>query len=149
MTYYDYVTQFEGIEHPFGDLAADVIREVKSSKDPDKLMDIFEGTSFSDIYDHFLALSVSQGCINTFIESWAAYLQHEGEALDDPLPALILYQLSQLNEGKECLPEINASLRKISVSLANMNRIFTQLVTADGNNSFFRIAGCVDTYEQN
>ena len=145
MTYYDYISLFEGIEHPYGDLVGDIKAEVDQSTDPDELMDIFEGSSFSSIYDHLTGCQASQECMNTFIQSWASYLKHEKKALCDPVPAMVLYQLSDLNRGTkylECLQGINTSLRKISRTLA-------EVTGNNGEDQFLRIGGVIDTFEQN
>lgn len=149
MRYYDFITQFEGIEHSLGDLANDIKKDVESDEG---LLDIFEGNSFSDIYDHLINNKASQECMNTFVQSWAAYLKHEKKAMKDPLPALVLYQLSQLNKGLEslgCLERISESLDEINETLTETNQMFDELIGEGEFGSYLRINGVIDTFEQN
>ncbi len=148
MTYYDYITQFKGIEHPYGDLAADLEGEVKSSENPDTMLGILEGKSFSDIYEHLVDSSVSVKCMDTFVESWASYLQHEKKAISDPIPALILYQLSRLNKGMEYLGCLNGIYSGINVICRRLGEISETLEDFSGDTPI-QICGAVDTYEQN
>lgn len=153
MRYYDFITQFEGIEHPFGDLAADIKTDVESDED---LLEIFEGDSFSDIYDHLINKKASKDSINTFVQSWAAYLEHEKKAMRDPLPALILSRLSHFDKGLEALEslkDININLECINDSLAEISQSFYDVKETRFYNGekyhCLRICGVVDTFEQN
>lgn len=151
MTYYDYITQFKGIEHPYGDLAADFEWEVESSENPDILLDILEGKSFSDIYEHLVDSNASVKCMDTFVESWAAYLQQEKRSINDPIPALILYQLSQLNKGMEylgCLNGISISAHMIRKSLERISDALEDWTDEDSPLQI-NVRGVLDTYEQN
>ena len=154
MTYYDYITQFKGIEHPYGDLAADLEGEVKSSENPDTVLDILEGKSFSDIYEHLIKNKASVKCMDTFVESWASYLQHEKRSISDPIPALILYQLSQLNKGLGNLvhiEEMAENLDIISTALAETSQILNDVTEVRGDRgeyTLIRVCGAIDTYGQ-
>ena len=151
MTYYDYITQFKGIEHPYGDLAADFGRDVESSENPDALLDILEGKSFSDIYEHLVDSSASVKCMDTFVESWASYLQQEKKSISDPIPALILYQLSRLNKGMEyltCLNGISISAHMIRKSLEKISDTLDDWTDEDSPLQI-NVRGVLDTYEQN
>lgn len=152
MRYYDFIIQFEGIEHPYGDLACYIKSEVKSSKNPDKLLDIFEGDSFSAIYNHFSDLRVSTECMDTVAESWAAYRQSEKKGISDPLPSMILYQLSQATKGLEHLDRLNdiyRMLKNIGASLAGINRMYDKMTVTSEGEAYLRITGNLDTFEQN
>lgn len=152
MTYYDYITQFKGIEHPYGDLAADFEWEVESSENPDILLDILEGKSFSDIYEHLVDSNASVKCMDTFVESWASYLQQEKKAISDPIPALILYQLTQLNKGLGNLvhlEEMAENLDIISTALAETSQILNDVTEIRGDRgeyALIRVCGAIDTY---
>lgn len=160
MRYYDYISQFAGAEHPFGDLAIDIKAEVESNGEPDELLDIYEGDSFSDIYDHLNMRGACKECVNTFVQSWAAYLKAEKKAINNPVPALILYQLSQLNKGLEHLhwldqlEDMNCSLDDLNESMGDIQSLLFDVVEyrQDRNGKeygYVQIGGTVDTYEQN
>lgn len=152
MTYYEYITQFAEIEHPFGDLGIEIRAEVGASKKPDELLDMYEGDSFADIYNHFIEERACDACLETFIESWVAWKKAEKEAMSDPLPAMILYQLSKLNEGlvyMQHLEEISDSLAVVSDSTEKIGKMLFNMMEHRKSYSALRIAGKVDTYEQN
>lgn len=163
MRYYDYIIQFAGIEHPFGDLAIDIKTEVESNEEAEEILDIYENDSFSEIYDHLISCGASTDCINTFVQSWAAYLEAEKKAINDPIPAMILYQLSQLNNGLRHLENlhwldqldgISCSMDDLNESVGDIQSLLFDVVEyrkdkAGDEYGFIQIGGTVDTYEQN
>lgn len=125
MKYYEFITQFAGIEHPFGDLGEDIRKDVESGTDPDRLLNLFEGDDFSDIYNHLVERGACQECVNTFIQSWAAWLDHEKKAMKDPLPALVLDRLS-------CLPDIAENIDIISDVAAEFSQFLYDVKKGKG-----------------
>lgn len=169
MRYYEYIMKFMGADHPFGDLATDINAEVGNAEDKDEIIDIFE-SGFSEIYDHLTSVGASTAAVNTFIESWAAYLKHEKEGFRNPVPFVVADQLREINRN---LKSIGYELRRHN----NFMEIVTDsLYTSDGEStselmdqivltlsdciehrkdrrgeeySFLRVSGEVNTYEQN
>ena len=154
MNYYDYITMFDGVDHPYGDIAHDVKEEVEQSTDPNSILDILEGDSFSRIYTHYIVQGVSDDYMNVLVESWASYLQQEKKAISDPIPALILYQLSQLNKGLGSLvhlEEMAENLDIISTALAETSQILNDVTEVRGDRgeyTLIRVCGAIDTYGQ-
>ena len=174
MRYYDYIQMFNGADHPFGDLAMDIKKEVESNGEPDELLDIYKG-DFSEIYDHLMYVGASKAAVYTFVESWAAYLKHdreeyEREENENPVPFVVADQLREINQN---LKDIGYQLRRhnnfmeiISDSLYSSDGesipyLIDQMVLSFGNcvdhrkdnhgneHGLIRICGVVDTYEQN
>lgn len=170
MRYYDFISQFAGAEHPFGDLAIDIKAEVESNGEPGELLDIYEGDSFAAIYDHLNMRGACKECVNTFVQSWAAYLKHEKKNFRNPVPYVIADQCREINKN---LRDIGDELRRHNDF---METITDSMYTPDGEpiaelvdqivllfidcieyrkdsrgnkNGLFRICGAVDTYEQN
>lgn len=171
MTYFDYISFFAGIDHPYGDLASDIAAERDSSEQltPEEVEAIYEG-NFSDIYDHLIKSGASKACMDTFIDSWAAYRKQEKEGFKDPVPFLIADQMKAINRNLE---EICDQLRSHNEL---MDYISDSVYSAEGESAadiidrltcgiddciehrkdvrgkeyaLFRICGTVDTYEQN
>lgn len=169
MRYYEYIMKFLGADHPFGDLAADIYAEVGNAEDKDEIIDIYEG-GFSGIYDHLTSVGASTAAVNTFIESWSAYLKYEKEGYKDPVPFVIADQLREMNRN---LRDISDELRRHNDF---METISDSLYSSDGESAaeildrfvcgvddcieqrkdnrgekyrLIRICGTVDTYEQN
>ena len=171
MRYYEYIMKFLGADHPFGDLANDIQSDFKSNghTTPEEVEEIFEG-DFSDIYDHLKDCGASTACIDTFIESWAAYRKHEKEGLKDPVPFVMVDQLRQINRNLENigdeLRKHNEHMESISGSLytfdddpiaetldtikCSLSDVVEYRKDRRGDEyALFRICGALDTYEQN
>jgi hypothetical protein len=169
MRYYEYIMKFMGADHPFGDLATDIYAEVGNAEDKDEIIDVFE-SGFSEIYDHLTSVGASTAAVNTFVESWAAYLKHEKEGFKNPVPFVVADQLREMNRN---LREIGDELRRHNDFMENVS---DSLYTDDGEQvsevidriaalfsdcvevrkdtrgkeySLLRVCGTVDTYEQN
>ena len=127
MTYFDYILQFAGIDHPFGDLASDIVSEVKSNGYPtqEEAAEIFEG-DFSDIYEHLKEHGACSGAIDTFIESWSAYRKHERDGFKNPVPFMIADQLKQLNKNLEYICD------ELRIHNDHTETISDALATSDG-----------------
>ena len=125
--------KFMGADHPFGDLATDIYAEVGNAEDKDEIIDIFE-SGFSEIYDHLTSVGASTAAVNTFVESWAAYLKHEKEGFKNPVPFVVADQLREMNRN---LREIGDELRRHNDFMENVS---DSLYTDDGE----QVSGVID-----
>lgn len=166
MRYFEYITKFLGADHPFGDLASDIVNECSND---DEMLGIYEG-GFADIYDHLTSIGASPAAVDTFIDSWSAYRKHEKEGFKNPVPFVVADQLREMNRN---LREIGDELKRHNDFMENVS---DSLYTDDGETvsevidriaalfsdcvevrkdtrgkeySLLRVCGTVDTYEQN
>lgn len=158
-----------GADHPFGDLATDIYAEVGNAEDKDEIIDIFE-SDFSEIYDHLINVGASTAAVNTFVESWAAYLKYEKEGFKDPVPFVVADQLREISRNlrdisdewrrhNDFMENINDSLYTSDYeSVADILDRFTCVINdcveqrkdkSGTEYAFVRVCGTVDTYEQN
>ena len=171
MTFYEYIIRFKGMDGPFGDLADDIETEIRTGGNmrPNDVRGIYE-SDFSDIYEHLKHCGACAACLDTFVESWAAYRRQERTVLKDPAAFLIADQLKRLNES---LSGIRDELKSQGEALTG---IYEAMYTSDGDTAadmienladhfddvietrrttrgeeytVIRIGGEVDTYEQN
>lgn len=142
MTYFEYIMQFEGANCPFGDLAGDM----KYYRDEVEDID-----SFEDFYQHFKFYAASEDCMNTFIQSWAAYLKHEDSGIHvDPLRWVLIRKLEQMTDyiseiGKQ-LEEHNSGMDSINETLADIYNNFVDVTdtTVQGRSGVY-ITGMFNT----
>ena len=132
MRYFEFIEKFLGADHPFGDLAMDILTDYNTSNDPE-VMEVYE-SGFDEIYDYLVSIRASKDAINTFIESWAEYLKYEKEGYKDPVPFVVADQLR----------EINRNLKDISYQLRRHNNFMETITDSMYSQDGESIPGLID-----